>query len=81
MNDIRDPRQKAAPADAAGTAAPSLSSWSTPTRQDDATWEAMTREQQLAALQKHFTSSDCVTPTTRGVNDILVAARANPRLL
>ena len=74
MSDIPHPSQAIAQASAAGVTAPSLSSWATPTRQDDALWEAMTRQQQLAALQGHFASDDCVTPTTRTVDEIVAAA-------
>jgi hypothetical protein len=58
------------------TASPTLSSWAVPTALDDEIWQAMTRDQQLAALQAHFASQDCTTPTTHTVAEIVARARA-----
>lgn len=53
-----------------------ISSWAVPTEADEATWETMTREQQLAAMQSLFNSSACTTPTESTVADILTRSRA-----
>lgn len=60
---------------ASATGSPALSSWAVPTTHDDEIWEAMTREQQLAALQAHFVSADCTTPATQTVAEIVARAR------
>ena len=62
---------------AAKAVAPSISSWAVPTERDDEIWAAMTREQQLTALQDHFASDDCTTPSTRTVAEIVARARAD----
>jgi hypothetical protein len=54
-----------------------VSSLAVPTAHDDALWEGMTREQQLAALQDHFASEDCTMPTTSTVAEIVARARAD----
>lgn len=58
------------------TPAPTLSSWAVPTARDDEIWNAMTRTQQLAALQDHFASDDCATPSTGTIAEIVARARA-----
>jgi hypothetical protein len=58
------------------TPAATPSSWAVPTARDDEIWNAMTREQQLAALQDHFASDDCSIPSTGTIADIVARARA-----
>ncbi len=57
------------------TPAPTLSSWALPTARDDEIWEAMTHEQQLAALQGHFASDDCTAPSIGTIAEIVARAR------
>lgn len=54
-------------------------SWAVPSAEDDRLWQAMTREQQLAALQEHLGSADCVTPTEATIAEIVARARANSK--
>lgn len=58
------------------TAPGTISSWAVPTPEDDALWEAMTREQQVAAMQDYFRSPECTTSTDNSVDDVVARARA-----
>ena len=60
-----------------GAAACNVSSWAVPSKQDDEVWEALTRDQQLAALQSHFASDECTTVSLRTVSEIVARARAS----
>ena len=51
--------------------------WAVPTERDDAIWAAMTREQQLVALQNHFAATQCTTPSHRTIAEIVARARAH----
>jgi hypothetical protein len=51
------------------------SSWAVPTKADDEAWQRMTREQQLAAYQKHFNSPDCSTSTDTTIAEIVERSR------
>lgn len=53
-----------------------ISSWAVPTPEDDALWEGMTRDEQLAAMQEHFNSPNCSTSTDLTVADVVERARA-----
>lgn len=48
-----------------------ISSWAMPTEADLAEWQAMTRDEQLAAFQELANHPDASTPTDSTVADIL----------
>jgi hypothetical protein len=52
-----------------------LASWAVPTKADDEAWESMTREEQLAAYQGHFSSSACSTSTETTVAEVVERSR------
>ena len=77
MTDPTTTRPVRAPAaKSTGTGSSLISSWAVPTAADDATWEAMTRAEQLATMQALFNSPACTTPTGTTVADILARSRA-----
>ena len=53
-----------------------ISAWAVPTPKDEIVWQTMTREQQLAALQAHFLSPECTTPTDATLAEIVARTRA-----
>ncbi len=53
-----------------------ISSWAVPTPEDEALWEKMTREEQLAALREMANHPDTNTPTDVTVAEILERTRA-----
>ena len=63
-------------AQAAKSTGTGISSWAIPTAADDATWEAMTRDEQLVTMQAVFNSPACTTPAETTVADILARSRA-----
>jgi hypothetical protein len=76
MRGIRPPLTAALQGSPSETPTPTLSSWAVPTARDDEIWEAMTREQQLAALQEHFALDDCTAPSSGTIAEIVARARA-----
>ena len=76
VSDTRPPSIAAAQGSKSDRPAPTLSSWAVPTAYDDEIWNAMTREQQLAATQAHFASIDCATPSASTIAEIVARARA-----
>ncbi|MGI9404847.1 MAG: hypothetical protein ACR2O4_00630 [Hyphomicrobiaceae bacterium] len=55
---------------------PKISSWAVPSAADDATWERMTRDEQLEALRDHLNGLDCSTATDVTVAEVVEEARA-----
>lgn len=53
-----------------------ITSWAVPTPEDDAAWDAMTRTEQLEALQEHFSHPDTTTTTETTVAEIVERTRA-----
>ena len=51
-------------------------SWSCPTDEDNRQWGALTRDEQVSALQNHFASSGCTTATGTTVDEIVARVRA-----
>ncbi len=55
---------------------PRLSSWTAPSAEDDAVWAAMTRDEQLAALQSLANAPETRTPSGKTVAEIVAETRA-----
>lgn len=55
---------------------PRLSSWVVPSAEDDAAWAAMTRDEQLAALQAMANAPETSTPSNKTVAEIVAETRA-----
>ena len=53
-----------------------LSSWSAPSAEDDAAWAAMTRDEQLAALQSLANAPETGAPSDKTVAEIVAETRA-----
>lgn len=56
-----------------------FTSWAVPTPEDDAVWNAMTREQKLQALQDLAHHPDTTTTTDITVAEIVARSRASRR--
>lgn len=55
---------------------PRQSSWTAPSAEDDAAWAAMTRDEQLAALQSLANAPETGTPSGKTVAEIVAETRA-----
>lgn len=52
-----------------------IESWAVPTPEDDDLWQSMSRDEQLAALQEHFSSPETTTTTDITVAEIVERVR------
>lgn len=52
-----------------------MRSWAVPDQADDAAWERLTREEQLAAYKAHFMSAACCTSTEATVEELVKSSR------
>ena len=52
-----------------------IESWAVPTPEDDDLWQSMSRDEQLAALQEHFSSPETTTTTDVTVAEIVERVR------
>jgi hypothetical protein len=56
------------------------SSWTVPTGDDDRQWQALTRDQQIAALRDLLTSPACSTPTDTTIAQTVERTRSENRV-
>lgn len=56
-----------------------LASWATPTAEDEAAWAAMTRDEQLEALQILAHDPDTSSPSGKSAAQILAETRGRRR--